>query len=160
MTLVAGEGTSALQRAEMRALAATPVLQATPPDPDDLISPSAPELLEMRKLANGHMTDEERALPSFTRRCLMTLSNWLEWRAADDKQLDSHFDAETIGQAVPRPTKDPTKPSQVFRLHWARVVKSSGVRKSRACLDGSKRAAPWLRMMVQTYFSCIELPCL
>ena len=62
--------------------------------------------------------------------------------------------------AVPRPVSSPEKPSQVFRLVWARLVKANGVRKSRACLDGSKRAAPWLRMLVQTYSSCIELPCL
>ena len=161
MNLVAGEGISHQeQRAQIRALAATPLLDSTPPvDPDDLEHLSAPDLLEMRKLSNDHMTDEEKALPSFTRRRLMKLSNWHEWQAADDKQLDSHFDAGTIGMAVPRPEKDPEKPSQVFRLHWARLVKASGVRKSRACLDGSKRAAPWLRMMVQTYSSCVELPC-
>ena len=160
LPLVAGEGTHKSQRARLRSLAATPVLAATPADPDDLVPHSAPELLEMRKLANDHMTDEEKALPSFTRKRLMKLSNWEEWRAADDKQLDQHYNAGTIGKAVPRPEKDPEKPSQVFRLHWARLVKSSGVRKSRACLDGSKRAAPWLRMMVQTYSSCVELPCL
>ena len=160
MPLVAGEGTPAQQRASLRALSSTPVLPATPPDPDDVVPLSAAELVDMRKLSNDHMTDEEKALPSFTRKRLMTLSNWPEWRAADFKQLDQHYQAGTIGKAVPRPTKDPEKPSQVFRLHWARLVKSSGVRKSRACLDGSKRAAPWLRMLVQTYSSCIELPCL
>ena len=161
--LVAGEGTSISHvslRKQLRELAATPVVTATPADPDDLVPHSAAELLEMRKLSNDHMTDEERALPAFTRKRLMKLSNWPEWQAADDKQLDQHFDAGTIGMAVPRPPKDPDKPSQVFRLHWARLVKASGVRKSRACLDGSKRAAPWLRMMVQTYSSCVELPCL
>ena len=90
----------------------------------------------------------------------MRLSNWPEWQAADDKQLDAHFDAGTVGEAVPRPREDPMKPSQVFRLVWNRLVKPTGVRKSRACLDGSKRAAPWLRQMVQTYSSCVELPCL
>ena len=161
MNLVAGEGTHSQQRrAALRALAATPLLSATPADPEDLSLHSASDLLEMRKLSNDHMTEEEKALPSFTRRRLMQLSNWLEWRAANDKQLDSHFDAGTIGMAVPRPKKNPLTPSQVFRLHWARLVKASGVRKSRACLDGSKRAAPWLRMMVQTYSSCVELPCL
>ena len=160
MNLVAGEGPSLAQRERLRAVAASPIVTATPADPDDLQDSSAADLLEMRKLSNDHMTDEEKALPSFTRRRLMTLSNWHEWQAADDKQLDQHFDAGTIGTAVPRPSKDPDKPSQVFRLHWARVVKSSGVRKSRACLDGSRRAAPWLRMMVQTYSSCVELPCL
>ena len=161
MKLVAGEGMSISQRrAHLRSLAATPLLSASPADPDDLVPHSAADLLEMRKLSNDHMTEEEKALPSFTRRRLMQLPNWHEWQAADDKQLDSHFDAGTIGMAVPRPKKDPSKPSQVFRLHWARLVKASGVRKSRACLDGSKRAAPWLRMMVQTYSSCVELPCL
>ena len=161
MNLVAGEGhkiSAQEQRTRLREMAKTPVLAATPADPDDLRELSAEQLVEMRKLSNDHMTEEERALPSFTRRRLMKLSNWHEWQAADDKQLDSHFDSGTIGKAVPRPKKDPEKPSQVFRLHWARLVKSSGVRKSRACLDGSKRAAPWLRMLVQTYSSCVELP--
>ena len=48
----------------------------------------------------------------------------------------------------------------IFRIAWACQVKANGVRKSRACLDGSKRAAPWLRMMVQTHSSCVEHPCL
>ena len=104
--------------------------------------------------------DEEKALSSFTCHRLMMLSNWPEWQAADDKQLNQHFDAGTIGMAVPRPPKDPATPSQVFRLHWVRVVKSSGVQKSRACLGGSRLAAPCLRMMVRTYSSCVELPCL
>ena len=62
--------------------------------------------------------------------------------------------------AVPRPISNPAKPSQVFHLHWVQLVKTNVVRKSRACLDGSRRAAPWLRMMVQTYSSFVELPCL
>ena len=47
---------------------------------------------------------------------MLKLSNWPEWQAADDKQLDSHFDSGTIEKAVPRPKKDISKPSQVFRL--------------------------------------------
>ena len=170
LNLVAGEGpqisdsNSALEiknwRDLMRHVAATVSTGATPPDPDDLRTHSPEDLLEMRKLVNDHMTDEERALPSFTRKNLMKLSNWDEWNAADRKQLDNHFDSGTIGKAVPRPESKPMSPSQVFRLVWARLVKASGVRKSRACLDGSKRAAPWLRMLVQTYSSCVELPCL
>lgn len=54
----------------------------------------------------------------------MKLSNWPEWQAANAKQLDSHFDSDTIGMAVPRLPKNPDKPSQVFHLHWARLVKS------------------------------------
>ena len=144
----------------MHEIASQTLPDYTAADPDDLEHLEAEQILEMHKLANDHMTPEEQALPSFTRKNLQTLPNWPEWQAADDAQLDTHFKAGTIGKAVPRPQKDPSKPSQVYRLHWARLVKSSGVRKSRACLDGSKRAAPWLRMMVQTYSSCVELPCL
>ena len=160
LNLVAGEGNSPQQRRAIRAAAATPLLSATPPDPDDLIEYAPAELLEMRKLMNDHMTPEEKALPSFKRKHLQTLPNYQDWVDADRKQLDAHFDSGTIGHPVPRPQKDPLKPSQVFRLVWNRLVKATGVRKSRACLDGSKRAAPWLRMLVQTYSSCIELPCL
>ena len=160
MPLVAGEGNHTQQRSALRDLANIPLPSYTPADPDDMVQHSADELLEMRKLSNDHMTPEERELKSFTRRNLMKLPNWDQWQAADDLQLDTHFKAGTIGHPVPRPLKDPTSPSQVFRLHWARVVKSTGVRKSRACLDGSKRAAPWLRMLVQTYSSCVDLACL
>ena len=160
MPLVAGEGDSVQQRRRLRELASTPIPSSTPPDPDDIEPLSWDELLDVRKMVNEHMTEEERQLPSFSRKNLMTLPNWEEWRKADHKQLDSHFESGTIGKAVPRPAKDPDHPSQVFRIVWARLVKATGVRKSRACLDGSKRAAPWLRQMVQTYSSCIEHPCL
>ena len=86
-------------------------------------------------------------------------SHWEEWQRADFKQLDAHFDSGTIGKAVPRPTLQPGVPPQIYRGVWARLVKPSGIRKSRLCLDGSKRAAPWLRMMVSTYSSCVEMPC-
>ena len=49
----------------------------------------------------------------------MQLSIWHEWQAADDKQLNSHFNSGTIGMAVPHLKKDPLTLSQVFRLHWA-----------------------------------------
>ena len=68
----------------------------------------------MRKLQNDHMTEEEKALKSFTRKNLMKLSNWSDWQAADDKQLDSHFDAGTIGMAVPHPSSSELSTSQVF----------------------------------------------
>ena len=116
----------------------------------------------MRKLANDHMTPEERDLKSFTRKNLqrfLTPENFQQWIDADRKQLDSHFDAGTIGHPIDRPKGDQMSPSQVFRVVWARLVKANGMRKARACLDGSRRAAPWLRNVVQTYSSCIEVPC-
>jgi len=39
-------------------------------------------------------------------------------------------------------------------------VKSDGTRKARACINGSKRAAPWLQQFAQTYASCIKQPCM
>ena len=60
-----------------------------------------------------------------------------QWQDANstDKQLNQHFDAGTIGMAVPHPPKDPHQLSQVFQLHWARTVKSNGIRKSLAWLE-------------------------
>ena len=161
LPLVAGEGNAQQQRSSLRDYAHSMNSGCTPADPDDLERIDDPAvLLEMRKLQNDHMTPEERALPSLSRKNCMSLPNWSDWQAADDKQLDAHFDAGTIGMAVDRPQSAPNQPSHVFRIVWARLVKATGVRKSRACLDGSKRAAPWLRALVQTYSSCVELPCM
>ena len=156
---VSGEGISSrAYRNQVRELAATPLPAASPPDPQDLSQHTPSELLDLRRLQNEHMTAEEKQLRSFSRNNLMRLSNWLEWRDADDKQLDSHYEAGAIGKAVPRPVG--LLAQQVFRLIWVRLVKPTGARKSRACLNGSKKAAPWLRELVSTYASCIELPCL
>ena len=162
LTVVAGEGSaiSASERRKMvREAASYPTPGYTPADSDDLHVPSAETLLEMRRLQNDHMTEQERNLSSFTRKNLKKLDNWIEWRDADDKQLDAHFKAGALGKPVPRPTTLEGR-RQVFRGVWARLVKATGVRKSRLCLDGSKRAAPWLRQLVKTYASCIEIPCL
>lgn len=163
LNIVAGEGmklSTRELRQQVRDIASAPPLGYTPADPDDLVTLSAFELLEMRRLQVQHMTDEERKLKSFTRRNLMQLPNWQEWRDADDKQLNAHWDSGTFGKPVKRKSlsTNPDDPSQVFRLQWARLIKSNGDKKARACLDGSKRAAPFLRMHVQTYASCIELP--
>ena len=163
LPLVAGEGNAQQQRRLLRELAATPIVDAAPCDPDDLVNYSAAELLEMRKLSNDHMTPEERNLKSFTRKNLqqhLTPENFQQWVDADRKQLDAHFDAGTVGHPIDRPKENRMSPSQVFRVAWARLVKASGIRKARACLDGSRRAAPWSRNMVQTYSSCVEIPCL
>ena len=160
MTLVAGEGDPAQQRSELRRVAATPPPTATPPDPDDMIECSAAELAEMRKLTNDHMTPEEKELTSFSRKQLMKLSDWPTWKESVFKQSDAHCDAGAIGHPVPRPTSTAEAPSQVFRLVWAFLVKANGTRKARACPDGSRRAAPWSRTLVQTHSSCVESPCL
>ena len=82
---VAGEGAPAKQRARLRELASTPDPGCTLPDPDDLEEHAPEELLEIRKLTNDHMTEEEKNLKSFSRKNLMKLPNWVEWLAADRK---------------------------------------------------------------------------
>ena len=135
---------------------------ATPPDPNDWIENGAQvcNWSELRKLVNGYMAEEEKALLSFTCKNHMTLPNWHEWQAADDRQLDSHFETSTIGVAVSQPRSSPKKMSQGFHLTWAKLVKANSMCKSCACFDRSKCAAFWLCMLVQTHSSCIELPCL
>ena len=58
-----------------------------------------------------------------------------------------------------RPSADGVKPN-LLRFVWSNIVKADGTRKARACCDGSKRSAPWLRQFEQTYSSCIETPCM
>ena len=78
----------------------------TPADPDDLIIHSARELPEVRKLVNDHMTPEERQLKHFTRKNLMKLPNWHQWREADDLQLDTHLKAAAVPLATQQQPKD------------------------------------------------------
>ena len=78
LNLVAGEGTNfstAARRKFVRDAASAPSPGYTPADPDDLETPPPPELLEMRRLQNEHMTEEERNLMSFTRKNVMKLKN-------------------------------------------------------------------------------------
>jgi hypothetical protein len=106
------------------------------------------------------MTDEERQLKSFTRHRLCKLSNWSDWDAASDAQLDAHFEAGALGLPVPHPPATSDGPANVLRIQWSNVVKPSGKRKCRACIDGSCCAAPWLHQFAQTYASCIEQLCM
>jgi hypothetical protein len=116
--------------------------------------------LILHRLQTDCMTDEERQLKSFTRHQLKKLSNWLEWDAAFDAQLDAHFAAGALGLPVLRPPSTPNCPTIILRIQWSNVVKPDGKRKCRACINGSKRAAPWLHQFAQTYASCIEQPCM
>jgi hypothetical protein len=112
------------------------------------------------RLQTDCMTDEERKLTNFTRRNLQKLSNWSDWDAAFDAQLDAHFEAGALGLPVLRPPATPDGPANILRIQWSNVVKPNGKRKCRACIDGSRRAAPWLHQFAQTYASCIEQPCM
>jgi hypothetical protein len=115
----------------------------------------------IHRLQTEGMTDEERVLKHFTRRNLQRLSNWPAWDAAFDAQLDAHCASGTISRPVPRPTRSSDGvPPNILRIQWSNLVKPDGTRKARACIDGSKRSAPWLRQFAKTYASCIEQPCM
>jgi hypothetical protein len=119
------------------------------------------DLLHIHRLQTDGMTPEERALPKLTRPRLKKLPNWPVWDAAFDAQLDAHLRDGAIGDPVPRPkTNSRGGPPNILRIHWSNCVKTDGRRKTRACINGSKRAAPWLREFAHTYASCIELPCM
>ena len=114
----------------------------------------------IHRLQTETMTMEERRLKRFTRRNLLRLPNWSSWDAAFDAQLDAHRAAGTLGAPIPRPKSLDGRPANILRIQWSNLVKSDGTRKCRACIDGSKRAAPWLHQFAQTYASCIEQPCM
>jgi hypothetical protein len=114
----------------------------------------------LRRLQTDGMTPEERELKSFTRRNLQKLPNWDQWDEAFDAQLDAHRLAGAFEMPIPRPKPVDGRPSNILRIQWSNVVKADGIRKCRACIDGSKRSAPWLRDFAQTYASCIEQPCM
>ena len=125
---------------------------------DDDSPPGVAVLL--RRLQTEAMTAEERKLKSFTCRNLQKLSNWASWDTTFDKQLDSHHDSGTTGEPVLRPKGINGRPANILRIQWSNLVEPDGVRKARACIDGSPRAAPWLREGASTYASCIEMPCM
>ena len=112
----------------------------------------------LHQLQTDGMTDQEKELKRLTRRSLKTLPNWNEWNDAFNQQLDEHAKAGVFGEPIERKDLPPEQQRQVCRLQWTNVVKPSGKRKCRACVDGSPRAAPWLRQDVSTYASCIEQP--
>ena len=116
----------------------------------------------INRLQTDGMTEEEKQLKSFSYRNLKRLSNWPEWRAARNKQLDSHFDDGCLGHPIPKSQMKHVDgmPPNLLRIVWSNIVKADGKRKMRACCDGSKRGAPWLRQFTNTYSSCIEMPCL
>jgi hypothetical protein len=99
------------------------------------------------------ITPEEQALGSFTRRKLQKLETWPEWVAGEQKQLDHFHQLEMFGEPVPKPPG-----AIVMRPHWQYQLKRDGTRRSRNCCDGSKKSAPILHAIANTYSSCVEQP--
>ena len=177
LNLVDGEGRSPIEvrkelKTKMKEFTPTRCVQAVQlvheqgEDEGLAFSGAAPEVMDhlvyrVNQMHNDHMTDEEKQLKHFTRRNLMRLANWkTDWEPAFDAQLDGHFESGALGHPIKRPAPTEDAPANVLRLQWANVVKDTGKRKARACLDGSKRSAPWLRELASTYASCIEAPCM
>ena len=60
-----------------------------------------------------------------------------------------------FGKFTLRPTEDN---AVILRSHWQYHVKQDGQHRARQCCDGSKRAAPLLYALAETYSSCVEYP--
>ena len=114
----------------------------------------------IHKLESVEMTDDEKQLTRLTRKSLKKLSNWKDWNDCFNNEVDRHIATGLYGDPIPRPKSEPGKPPNIFRIVWNCHIKPDGTRKTRACLDGSKRAAPWLRQQVNTYSGCLEQPCM
>ncbi len=82
-------------------------------------------------------------------------NGWIQWDTACDKQLEAHYTAGAFLDPIPRPPHVPGTRLNILRIHWTFAIKDDGTRKARATMDGSKRAAPWLRVAVKTYASCV-----
>ena len=100
-------------------------------------------------------TNEEQALGYFTRRKLKSLSTWPEWLAGERKQLNQFDDLGMYGTPIDKPK---SRDTIILRPHWQYNIKRDGTRRSRLCCNGSKRAAPLLHAIAQTYSSCVEHP--
>jgi hypothetical protein len=104
------------------------------------------------------ITSDELHLHSsgkLTRHRLKKLPTWSAWQASEFKQLDAHHQLHMFGPPIQAPSD-----AIILYFHWRNTIKQDGTRKSRACCDGSPRAAPALHLDdVNTYSSCVELPC-
>ena len=123
---------------------------------DDLLSIPILELeIAIDAIKSTKTTPEEQALGHFTRRKLKTLPNWNDWNEAEFRQLDRYAKLEMYGvpQYLPKNEKH-----ILLRPHWQHHEKRSGVRRSRQCVDGSKRSAPLLHAVTNSYSSCVYQP--
>jgi len=104
-------------------------------------------------LTSDSVTPEEQALGYFTRKKLKTLSTWDEWKAGEERQIDQFVRQGMFGKA--RYPDGLPKSAVILRPHWQYVVKRSGVRRSRMCCNGSKKAVPQLHAVASTWSSCV-----
>ena len=103
-----------------------------------------------------HITLEEQVLGHFTRKKLKKLSTWNEWKQGEVKQIEQFMNQKMFGDPIDPITLPET--AIIMRPHWQYKLKRSGVRRSRMCCNGSKKAAPTLHVVASTWSSCLELP--
>ena len=98
------------------------------------------------RLQTDGMTDEERTLKSFHYLNLKKLKTWPEWKEAHAKQLNSHYDDGCLRAPIHKSKMQCKEgfPPSLMHIVWSNLIKVDGTRKTRACVDGSKRGAPWL----------------
>jgi len=70
--------------------------------------------------------------------------------------LDAHLKAGFIGTPVLQPLLIDGHQLNIIWIHWTNTVKTDGMHKTHACIDGSKHAAPCIYVVAQMYASCIE----
>ena len=104
-------------------------------------------------IKSNDTTTEEQALGQFTCKKLKKLPNWDEWQLAKFRQFDRFGKLEMYGQPITLPQN-----CVLLRPHWQYHVKRSGIRRSRQCADGSKRSAPILHAIVDSYSACVNQP--
>ena len=79
------------------------------------------------------------------------MKTWEEWHEEELQQLDNFRKLEMYSDPVDAPPN-----AIILRPHWQYAVKRDGQQRSRQCCDGSKRAAPRLHALAQTYSACVE----
>ena len=121
---------------------------------EDILSMDMIELV-IGAIQSQATTKEEQALGYFTRKKLKKLSTWNDWQKGERKQLNQFEALGMYGEPIDMPKEgNPI----ILRPHWQYNIKRDGTRRSRLCCNGSKRAAPLLHALAQTYSSCVEHP--
>ena len=147
-----------LSTEDIRAIASIHYLDDQQVDLSEETIPSKVIKMCIHTLNSDHITPEEQALGFYTRKKLKKLSNWNDWKAGETKQIEQFQFQRMFGDPIDPIAFPLPECAIVLRPHWQYAVKRSGVRRSRMCANGSKRAAPGLHAVASTWSSCVELP--
>ena len=104
-------------------------------------------------IKSNDTTTEEQALGQFTCKKLKKLPNWDEWQLAKFRQFDRFGKLEMYGQPILI-----LRICVLLRPHWQYHVKRCRLCRSRQYADSSKRLAPILYAIVNSYSACVNQP--